>query len=120
MPRLLQQFDALLSPSLGEEPFSKMVLEGMISGLVVMATPTGGTIEILKDDKNGLLFTLRDSEDLARKITRLVEDPVLCRKLANAGRQTIIERFTVTRMMNELVPNKVKQTYWFSWMTIFW
>jgi glycosyltransferase involved in cell wall biosynthesis len=102
MPRLLQKFDVLLVPSIWEEPFSRMVLEGMISGLVVVATPTGGTIEILEDGENGLLFTPGDPEDLARKITLLVEDPHLRQKLGNAGRQTVIERFTVTRMMDEI------------------
>jgi glycosyltransferase involved in cell wall biosynthesis len=102
MPRLLQQCDVLLLPSTWEEPFSRMVLEGMISGLVVIATPTGGTIEILEDGENGLLFTPNDPEDLARKIARLVEDPILRKKLANAGRQTVMERFTITKMMNEI------------------
>jgi glycosyltransferase involved in cell wall biosynthesis len=102
MPQLLQQFDVLLVPSTWEEPFSRIVLEGMISGLVVVATPRGGTIEILIDGENGLLFTPGDPEDLARKITRLVEDPISCRKLANAGQQTVIEKFTMTRMMDEI------------------
>ena len=102
MPRLLQQFDVLLMPSNWEEPLSRMVLEGMISGLVVVATPRGGTIEILVDGENGLLFTPGDPEDLARKITRLIEDPISRRKLANAGQQTVVERFTMTRMMDEI------------------
>jgi glycosyltransferase involved in cell wall biosynthesis len=102
MPGLLQQFDVLLVPSTWEEPFSRIVLEGMISGLVVVATPTGGTIEILTDGENGLLFTPDDPEDLARKITRLIEDPVLRGKLAHAGQQTVIERFTMTRMMDKI------------------
>src|SRR5215216_518469 len=102
MPRLLQQFDVLLVPSTWEEPFSRIVLEGMISGLVVVATPTGGTIEILTDGENGLLFTPADSEDLARRITQLVEDPIARKKLANAGRQTVVERFTLTQMMDKI------------------
>ena|GEM_PF-207687 len=102
MPQLLQQFHLLLMPSTWEEPFSRVVLEGMISGLVVVATPRGGTIEILRDGENGLLFTPDDPEDLARKISQLVEDPILRRKLANAGQQTVSERFTMTRMMDEI------------------
>jgi glycosyltransferase involved in cell wall biosynthesis len=102
MPRLLKQSDILLLPSIWEEPFSRMVLEGMISGLVVVATPRGGTIEILEDGENGLLFAPADPEDLARKITRLIEDPILRRKLANAGQQTVIQRFTMARMMDEI------------------
>lgn len=102
MPRLLQQFEVLLVPSVWEEPLSRMVLEGMISGLVVVATPTGGTVEILEDGENGLLFTPGDPEDLARRITHLIENPSLRRRLASAGRQTVIERFTVARMMDDI------------------
>ena len=102
MPRLLQQFDVLLLPSTWEEPFSRMVLEGMISGLVVVATPKGGTIEVLTDGENGLLFTPGDPEDLARKITTLIENPILRKKLADTGQQTVMARFTTARMMDEI------------------
>jgi len=77
-------------------------LEGMISGLVVVATPTGGTPEIVLDGENGLLFMPGSPEDLAQKIGLLMADPELRRKLARAGKQTIMERFTVTKMMDEI------------------
>ena len=78
------------------------MLEGMISGLVVVATPTGGTPELVSDGENGLLFTPDDPEDLARKIIRLKEDPELRRRLAEAGKKTVLERFTTTQMMDEI------------------
>jgi glycosyltransferase involved in cell wall biosynthesis len=102
MPQLLRKFDVLLLPSTWPEPFSRIVLEGMISGLVVVATPTGGTTEILTDGENGLLFAPGDAEDLARKITRLMDDPELRRKLAHAGKQTVLERYTMTKMMDKI------------------
>ena len=102
MPELLCKFDVLLLPSIWPEPFARVVLEGMISGLVVVATSTGGTIEILTDGENGLLFAAGDAEDLAQKIVRLAADPELCRKLALAGQQTVVERFTKTKMMDEI------------------
>src|SRR5688500_4381179 len=87
MPQLLQEFDVLLVPSLWQEPFSRIVLEGMISGLVVIATTAGGTTEILIDGENGLLFAPGDAEDLAQKITCLAIDPELRRNLALAGQR---------------------------------
>ncbi len=102
MPDLLQKFDVLLVPSIWPEPFARMVLEGMISGLVVVATPTGGTLEILKDGKNGLSFAPDDAEDLAQKIIYLANDSDLRRRLALAGQQTVAERFTVTKMLDEI------------------
>jgi glycosyltransferase involved in cell wall biosynthesis len=102
MPGLLRKFDVLLLPSIWPEPFARVVLEGMISGLVVVATPTGGTIEILTDGENGLFFAAGDAEDLAQKIVCLAADTKLCRKLASAGQQTVVERFTKTKMMDEI------------------
>ena len=102
MPQLLQKFDVLLVPSIWQEPFSRIVLEGMISGLVVIATPTGGTTEILKDSENGLLFSPGDAEDLAQKIASAAIDPELHRRLASAGRQTVLEGFTMTKMIDEI------------------
>jgi glycosyltransferase involved in cell wall biosynthesis len=102
MPGLLRKFDLLLLPSIWPEPFSRVVLEGMISGLVVVATPTGGTAEIVLDGENGLLFAPSDPEDLAQKILYLATDLKLRRRLALAGHQTIVERFTKTKMMDEI------------------
>jgi glycosyltransferase involved in cell wall biosynthesis len=79
-----------------------MVLEGMISGLVVVATPLGGTTEILRDGENGLLFASGDADDLAQKIIRLASEPELRRRLALAGQETVNERFTATKMLDEL------------------
>ncbi len=102
MPELLQSFDVLLIPSIWPEPFARVVLEGMISGLVVVATPTGGTTEVLTDGENGLLFAPDDAEDLAQKIICLATDSKLRSRLALAGRQTVVERFTKTKMMDEV------------------
>lgn len=102
MPRLLQTFDVLLVPSIWPEPFARVVLEGMISDLVVVATPTGGTPEILTDGENGLLFAPGDAEDLAQKISYLAENPKLRQQLALAGRQTVVERFTKTKMVDDV------------------
>jgi glycosyltransferase involved in cell wall biosynthesis len=102
MPGLLHKFDVLLLPSIWPEPFARVLLEGMLSGLVIVATPTGGTPEIVLDGENGLLFTPGNPEALAQKIGLLMDDPELRRKLAKAGKQTIMERFTVTKMMDEM------------------
>ena len=102
MPELLRKFDVLVLPSIWPEPFARVVLEGMISGLVVIATPTGGTTEILADGENGLLFAAGDAEDLAKKIICLATDPKLHWRLALAGQQIVRERFTKTKMMDEI------------------
>jgi glycogen(starch) synthase len=102
MPELLRQFDVLLLPSVWPEPFARVVLEGMITGLVVVATQTGGTVEILRDGENGLLFAPGDVEDLAQEIGCLMDDPGLGQRVAVAGQQTVREKFTATKMIDEM------------------
>ncbi len=102
MPQLLQRFDVLLVPSIWAEPFARVILEGMISGLVVVATSTGGTPEVILNGENGLLFTPGDPEDLAQKVARVAEEPQSRRKLAEAAQRTVRQRFTLTKMMDEI------------------
>ena len=102
MPALLQQFDVLIFPSIYEEPLARMTQEAMVSGLVVVGTTTGGTKEILREDETGLTFAPDDADGLAEQIGRLIANPSLCRRLAQAGRQTVLENFTIDRMVKEI------------------
>lgn len=102
MPALLQQFDALLLPSIWEEPLSRVMQEAMASGLIVIGTATGGTGEALVHGQTGLVFPPDDAKTLAARIQLLVRDPNLGRRLAANGRALVLERFTMSRMIDEL------------------
>jgi glycosyltransferase involved in cell wall biosynthesis len=100
MPALMQSCDVLIVPSIWPEPFARVVLEGMVSRMVVVATPTGGTGEIVADGENGLLFPAGDSSALAQRILSLAENPSLRKKLAEAGWQTVMQHYTKTGMLD--------------------
>jgi glycosyltransferase involved in cell wall biosynthesis len=102
MPAILQQFDVLLFPSIYEEPLARITQEAMAAGLVIVGTTTGGTEEILSDGKTGLTFAPGDADGLAEQVVRLIMDPDLRCRLAQAGRQTVLENFTLDRMVNEI------------------
>jgi glycogen(starch) synthase len=102
MPSILQQFDILIFPSIYEEPLARMTQEAMASGLVVVGTTTGGTGEILSEGETGLTFAPEDEEGLADQVTRLITDPDLYCRLSQAGRQTVLENFTLDKMVNEI------------------
>lgn len=102
MPKFLESFDVLIVPSTWEEPLARIVLEGMTSGLVVLATPKGGTKEIVTDGLDGLLFNPGDAEDLAKKIMLLYANPELRYELAKAARQTVKRRFNTKKMIDEI------------------
>jgi glycosyltransferase involved in cell wall biosynthesis len=101
LPDFLAQFDALVQPSIYAEPQARISQEAMAAGLVLIATPTGGTREILDHDKNGLAFEPENAEELAAQIKRLEEDSELSQRLTHAGWQTVVDRFTIFRMIDE-------------------
>ena len=102
MPSILQKFDVLIFPSIYEEPLARITQEAMVSGLVVVGTTTGGTKEILKDGETGFTFAPEDADGLAEQVARLILDPDLCCRLAQAGRQTVLENFTLDKMVSEI------------------
>jgi len=65
---------------------SPMVIpEAMAHGIPVIASRIGGLPELVEDGVTGLLFTPGDVDDLAQKITALLQDPALCRRLGRAA-----------------------------------
>jgi len=102
MPDIVAQHDVLLFTSMWPEPLARMTQEAMACGLVVIGTETGGTPEILHDGENGLTFEAGNGLALAEKIAQVSKDPGLRNQLARAARQTIEERFTIDRMVDEI------------------
>lgn len=100
LPDFLARFDALLMPSVWQEPLARIMQDAMASGLPLVATPTGGTSEIVVDGINGLLFPPEDANDLADCISRLAIDPGLCVRLGKSGVQTADEKFDLERMIS--------------------
>lgn len=102
MPAIMQQYAVLIFPSIYEEPFARMTQEAMLSGMVVVGTPTGGTKEILVDGKNGLIFSPEDSVGLSDRLGTLVDNPQLCQQLAEDARQTVLAKYTLDRMVDDI------------------
>lgn len=97
IPQLLTKHNCQLVPSVVEEGFGRVLLEGMAAGLVVVATGTGGSGEILEDGVNGLRFPPGDAQALARCLYRLEHEPTLAPRLVHQGRLTAA-RFSIEAM----------------------
>ena len=96
--RLLPAFDLFVQPSL-HEGLPNTVLEAMAAGLPVVATGVGGTPEAVVDGVTGLLVRPGDPEPLARAISRLLDDPAARQTMGQAGRERVVQHFTVERMV---------------------
>jgi len=102
MPVVMAGYDALIFPSEWEEPFSRIILEAMASGMLVIGTLTGGTAEILEDGRTGLAFPAGDANALAGRIRALVEAGDRFDSLARAGQERVLRDFTLDRMAAEI------------------
>jgi glycosyltransferase involved in cell wall biosynthesis len=102
MPSLMHGSDILVVPSIWAEPFPRVALEGMASGLTVVASTAGGTSEIVRDGENGLLFAAGNGDALTKALLRLHRSPALCMRLGQLGRKTVLEQYTLTRMMDQI------------------
>lgn len=98
----MSALDVFCLPSL-QQGFGVMLLEAMAIGRPVVASGVGGVLSFLEDGKNGLLVPPSDSRTLADKLSTLLDDAELARKIAIAGQNMVEDNFTLERMTNELI-----------------
>jgi glycosyltransferase involved in cell wall biosynthesis len=77
----LGKMDALVVPSTWYENAPLVIYSALAAGIPVVATNLGGMAGIVRHEENGLLFEPGDSEDLARQIGRLMDEPGLFERL---------------------------------------
>ncbi len=100
----LQESDIFVLPSRGEG-MGIALLEAMYAGLPSVVTRVSGFVDIVDHDKNGFLVEPEDPRSLADGIDTVMRDESLRRRLGEAGRATVLERFTLiatARMYLEL------------------
>jgi glycosyltransferase involved in cell wall biosynthesis len=83
--RAYREHDALVLPSIWDEPFAVVPLEAMAMGLPVIAAASGGTPEAVQDGRTGLVVPPRDPAALAAAMLRLAADPLRTASLARSG-----------------------------------
>jgi glycosyltransferase involved in cell wall biosynthesis len=88
-------------PSICLDACPTTVLEAMASGRPVVATTTGGIVDLIVDGENGLLVPPGDADELAAAMARLLDDDDLRSRLASGARERI-QRFTATAVAKRL------------------
>lgn len=93
--RIYKLLDVFVLPSTNPDPLPTVVLEAMATGKPIVGYRHGGICEMVSDGENGLLAEVRNPEDLARKISVLLDDDELRLKMGQASRKRLLEKFSI-------------------------
>ncbi|OGW80385.1 MAG: lipopolysaccharide heptosyltransferase II [Omnitrophica bacterium RIFCSPHIGHO2_02_FULL_51_18] len=101
IPELLSKMSVLVVPSTGEEAFGRVVIEAGACGVPVVATRIGGLVDIIQDEKDGLLVPPDDPKILADAVIRILKDPALADRLASSLRRKVEKEFNLDLMFQK-------------------
>ncbi len=96
---LLSAMDIFILPSIAEG-IPMTLLEAMSMEKPVVASKVGGIPEIL-DEHTGIMVEPRNATQLANAILRVIEDQEATRKMQNAARKKVIDRFSLRNMIDQ-------------------
>ena len=71
-------------------------LEAMACGLPLISTKAGGTVDIIKNNENGFLVDIGDSDGLAQKMIFLIENKEIREKMGAESRK-IVEMYNLDK-----------------------
>jgi glycosyltransferase involved in cell wall biosynthesis len=80
------------------EGMPQTIMEAFAAGVPVVASRVGGIPEMIEDRQSGLLFAAGDEEGLARALEEVLDNPNMARRLREAARVRVEEKFHVGRM----------------------
>lgn len=98
VPACMRAMDVVVHPSL-TEAFCQAVVEALAAGAPLVTTNVAAAPEVVTDGVNGLLVPPADPPALAAAVMRLYRDSAAARRMADEGRRSVVERFTLDRMV---------------------
>jgi glycosyltransferase involved in cell wall biosynthesis len=97
---LLRDVSVTMQPSF-TEGLSNSVLEEMAAGCTVVATPVGGTPEVIAHGETGMLTAAGDARALGTTVDALLDQPAVCDAMGRRAAQFVRDRLSVDAMTAE-------------------
>jgi glycosyltransferase involved in cell wall biosynthesis len=83
---LAQNYDIFINPT-NFDNLPVSIVEAMALGFPIISTNVGGLPYLIEDGVDGLLVDKNDDKAMSEKITQLLHNPQLCKKLSENGRK---------------------------------
>jgi glycosyltransferase involved in cell wall biosynthesis len=88
------------------EGLPNVVIEAQLAGRAVLATPAGGTGEVIRDGETGVLLSSAEgvtSEEILAALARILENPATLARMGRAARECSATRFKVDAVLDETI-----------------
>ena len=92
----------LVVPSLSEG-LPRVILEAQALAKPVIASKVGGIPELITDGRNGFLFKVGDSNELAEKLRTLLNNKELAIEMGRRGRDLVGENFSNEKYLENYI-----------------
>lgn len=102
IPQLYAVADVFVCPSSWKEPFGRVNIEAMATGLPVVSTNRGGIPEVVRHGKTGYLVRKSNSKLMAKYVNRLLKNRKLNKRMGRRGRKLVLKKFTWRRVANQV------------------
>ncbi|MHC4123086.1 MAG: glycosyltransferase [Planctomycetota bacterium] len=96
--KIINTFDIFTLSSL-MEGVSVSLLEAMAAGKPVVVTNVGGNPEVVVDGETGFLIPPKNPDKTAEAMIKLLKNPELAKRMGNAGRKRVEEKFSLDKMV---------------------
>jgi glycosyltransferase involved in cell wall biosynthesis len=100
MPSVYASLEIMVSSS-RQEGLPMAILEGMASGLALVATAVGEVPTVVLDGQTGVVVPSEDVESLAAGMITLLQDATLRKRFGNAALKLVEEQFSAQQMTRE-------------------
>lgn len=104
--KIIQELHLICCMTVGDEPFAGVIIEGFINQTVVIATKTGGSMELISHEENGILVAPDSVGEFVNAVEKLYHNPALMKKLAKTGYS-----FAVNNLSDEIYVKNMEMVY---------
>lgn len=98
---LMAASDVVLLPS-RHESFGIVLIEAMSLGKPIVASAAGSIPEVVLDGVQGYLVPPHNAVELSQRVLHLLANPSQAENLGQAGRERVLQVFTVQRMVEQM------------------
>ncbi len=78
------------------------IIEALAAGRPAVATDVGGVGDVVREGIDGFLVPSGDTSAMALRLADIARDPELGRRLGRSGRQHVLERYAVKRLVADV------------------